>query len=124
MQISKANFKIEFKKRLYDFVLKQIGFIDSLPKDNVSFRLGDQLLRSSTSILANYVEGQSASSRKELTKFVEISLKSANETKVWLALLRDSNRADRKKTDAFLAECAEIAKILASATLGLKAKKI
>jgi len=59
------NFKIEFKKRLYSFTLRLIEFIDKLPKDNTSKRLGDQLLRSGTSIIANYIEAQSSSSKKE-----------------------------------------------------------
>ena len=66
MQNDKSKLKIDFKKRLYTFVLKLIEFIDKLPNDNVSKRIGDQLLRSGTSILGNYIEGQSASSKKIL----------------------------------------------------------
>ena len=79
MQIDKKAFnKEEFKKRLYRFVLKLIEFIDSLPKDRVSFIIGDQLLRSGTSILGNYIEGQSASSKKEFLTFIQYCLKSSN----------------------------------------------
>jgi len=76
----KADFKTEFKNRLYDFALRLINFIDKLPQDNVSRRLGDQLLRSGTSVLGNYVEGQSASSKKDFINFFNYSLKSANES--------------------------------------------
>jgi four helix bundle protein len=69
MQNDNAKFKKEFKKRLYKFVLKLIEFIDNLPKDNVSRRIGDQLLRSGTSILGNYIEGQAASSKKDFINF-------------------------------------------------------
>ena len=62
MQNEKAKIKQEFKKRLYDFTLRLIDFLDKLLKDNVSRRIGDQLLRSGTSIIANYIEGQAASS--------------------------------------------------------------
>ena len=61
MQNDKEKFKDEFKRRLYNFVLRLIEFIDKLPKDNVSHRIGDQLLRSGTSIIGNYVEGQASS---------------------------------------------------------------
>ena len=87
MQNDKEKFKKDFKKRLYAFTLKLIEFLDTLPEDNVSRRLGDQLLRSGTSIIANYVEGQAASSKRDFTNFFNICLKSANESKVWLALL-------------------------------------
>lgn len=35
----KSKFKKEFKKRLYNFVLRLIEFLDRLPKDNVSRRI-------------------------------------------------------------------------------------
>jgi len=57
MENDRLKFKNKYKKRLYNFVLKLIEFLDNLPKDNVSKRLGNQLLRSGTSILGNYVEG-------------------------------------------------------------------
>lgn len=66
MQNDKVKFKNDFKRRLYDFALEVIEFLDLLPKkDNVSRRIGDQLLRSSTSIVGNYIEGQAASSKKD-----------------------------------------------------------
>lgn len=79
MQNDKSKFKIEFKKRLYKLVVSAIKFLDELPNDNVSRRLGDQLLRSSTSIIGNYIEGQSASSKKDFINYFNTSLKSANE---------------------------------------------
>jgi four helix bundle protein len=78
MQNDKEKFKKEFKSRIYRFVLKLIGLIEGLPKDRVCYILGDQLLRSGTSILGNYIEGQSASSKKDFIKYFEISLKSGN----------------------------------------------
>ena len=123
MQNDKSKFKNEFKKRLYRFVLKMIEFIDKLPNDNVSRRIGDQLLRSGTSILGNYIEGQSASSRKDFVNFFNHSLKSANESKLWFALLRDSKRAKNEQVEWFLKELDEVANIFASSILTLKGKK-
>lgn len=94
-----------------------------MPNDNVSRRIGDQLLRSGTSILGNYIEGQSASSKKDFTNYFNHSLKSANESKVWLALLRDSKRIEPSEANWFLGELDEIAKIFASSILTLKGKK-
>jgi len=123
MQNDKSKFKNEFKKRLYNFTLKLIEFLDGLPRDNVSVRIGDQLLRSGTSIIGNYIEGQAASSRKDFTNFFNISLKSANESKLWFALLRDSSRTTAKEVDWFLTELNEIANIFASSILTLRGKK-
>ena len=123
MKNDKVKFKEDFKKRLYSFTLKLIEFLDKLPKDNVSKRLGDQLLRSGTSIIANYVEGQAASSKKDFTNFFNISLKSANECKLWLALLRDTKRTGIKEVEWLLKELGEIANIFGSSLLTLKGKK-
>jgi len=123
MQNDKVKIKNEFKKRLYEFTLKLIEFIDGLPNDNVSRRIGDQLLRSGTSIIGNYIEGQSASSKKDFTNYFNISLKSANESKLWLALLRDSKRAKAQDVTWFLRELDEIANIFGSSLLTLRGKR-
>lgn len=94
MENDSVKFKNEFKKRLYNWVLRLIKFIDKLPKDSVCAVMGKQLLRSGTSALANYIEANSASSRKDFINFFTYALKSANESKVWLALLRDTNKGD------------------------------
>ncbi len=123
MQNDKEKIKKEFKKRLYDFTLRLIKFLDKLPDDNVSRRIGDQLLRSGTSIIANYIEGQAASSKKDFTNYFNTSLKSANESKLWLAILRDSKRAKPDDVSWFLVELDEISNIFASSILTLKGKK-
>lgn len=123
MQNDKSKFKNDFKARLYNFTLKLIDFLDKLPNDNVSRRIGDQLLRSITSILGNYIEDQSASSKKDFTNFFNHSLKSANESKLWLAILRDSKRANMDDVSFFLKELDEISNIFASSILTLKNKK-
>jgi len=123
MQSNKAKFRNEFKQRLYKFTLKLVEFLDKLPKDNISKRIGDQLLRSGTSIIGNYIEGQAASGRKEFTNFFNTSLKSANESKLWFALLRDSKRTTPKEVGWFLNELDEIANVFASSILTLKGKK-
>jgi len=123
MQNDKEKRKNEFKERLYDFVLKLIEFIDRLPNDNVSRRIGDQLLRSGTSIIGNFIEGRSASSKKDFTNYLNIALKSANESKLWVALLRDSHRVKPEDVKWFLEELNEISNIFASSVLTLKGKR-
>jgi four helix bundle protein len=100
-----------------------ISLLDKLSGDNVSKRIGDQLLRSGTSIIGNYIEGQAASSRKDFINFFNTALKSANESKLWLALLRDSRRIKADEVAWFLNELNEIANIFASSILTLKGRK-
>ena len=123
MQNDSVKFKIEFKKRLYNFVLRLIKFIDQLPKNSVCDIMGKQLLRSGTSVLANYIEANSASSKKDFINFFTHSLKSANESKVWLALLRDSGKCNQTESEQLLKELTEIANVLASSILTLKGRK-
>ncbi|MBU1246441.1 four helix bundle protein [Patescibacteria group bacterium] len=118
-----VKFKKEFKNRLYNWVLRLIKFIDKLPKDSVCNVMGKQLLKSGTSILANYVEANSASSKKNFINFFTHSLKSANESKVWLALLRDTKKGNLTELKWLLEELTETANILASSLLTLKGKK-
>jgi len=123
MKNDNAKFKSEFKKRLYSWVLRLIKFIEKLPKDSVSDIMGKQLLRSGTSILANYIEANSASSKKDFINFFTHSLKSANESKVWLCLLRDTNKGEVKELKWLLNELIEIVNIIASGILTLKGKR-
>jgi len=123
MQNDNVKFKNEFKKRLYNWVLHLIKFIDKLPKDSVCNVMGKQLLRSGTSILANYIEANSASSKKDFINFFTHALKSANESKVWLSLLRDTEKGNKDELQWLLGELIEIANILASSILTLKGKK-
>ena len=123
MKSDNAKFKNEFKKRLYVWVLDLIKFIDSLPKDSVCNVMGKQLLRSGTSVLANYVEANSASSKKDFINFFTHSLKSSNESKVWLSLLKDTNKGDKQNIEKLLKELTEISNIIASGIITLKGKR-
>lgn len=123
MQSHKAKFKDEFKNRVYGFALNVIGFVDRLPAEQASRVISDQLLRSTTSIGANVIEAQAASSRKDYTNFFNHALKSANECKFWMGLLRDSGRGDKALINSLMKEATEIANILASSILTLKGKR-
>ncbi len=123
MQNDNAKFKDEFKKRVYSFVVRLIKYIDALPKDSVSEVMGKQLLRSGTSILANYIEANSASSRKDFTNFFTHALKSANESKVWITLLKELKKGNQDELRWLLQEVIEIANVIASSILTLKGKR-
>lgn len=120
--VKKSKFKNEFKKRLYSWVLNLIKFLEKLPKDSISNTMSNQLLRSGTSVLANYVEAGAASSRKDFINFYTHSLKSANESKVWSSLLKDTGRGT-DKIGPLMDELIEISNIIAASILTLKDKK-
>jgi four helix bundle protein len=120
MENGSAKLKNEFKNRLYAWVLRLIAFVDKLPKTPACDVIGKQLLRSGTSVLANYSEANSASSRRDFINFFTYSLKSANESEIWLSLLRDTNKRTNAELGWLLKELVEISKIIASSILTLK----
>ncbi len=124
MQNNDAKVKVDLKKRVYIYALEVIKFLDSLEKkDFVIQILAKQLLRSATSIGANIIEAQAGSTKKDFTNFFFYALKSANESKFWLGLLRDSGKANKEQTNKLLQETTELANILGSSILTLKGMK-
>jgi four helix bundle protein len=123
VQNDKEKFKKEFISRLIKFSIGIVRFTDELKEKRLPYSISDQLIRSSTSIGANVVEAKSSHSKKDYIKFFEIALKSANETKYWLLIVKEVNKDSNKKTEKFLKETIEIANILASSILTLKGRK-
>jgi len=117
------NLKTNLKYRAYQFSLKAINLINSFPNKRIYWVIGDQLLRAATSIGANIIEAQASSTRKEFINYYAIALKSANETKYWLCLLRDCNLEDKGKISEILKEAEEIGNMLGSSLLTLRGKK-
>jgi len=123
MRKNNKAFSEELKRRIYKFILRLVKFVETLPKnDDLCNVARNQLIRSGTSIGANYVETISGSSKKDFTNFLTHSLKSANESKFWFALLRDTGKGDREEINQLLEELLEIANILASSIRTLKGK--
>ncbi len=123
MQNDSPKFKSDLKLRCYKFSLDIISLTDKLPNKRSAWIIADQLIRSATSIGANLIEAKASSSRLEFKKFYEIALKSANETKYWLCLLRDVGLIKKEIIDELLKEAVELANMLASGVLKLKNKK-
>ena len=123
MSQDNKKFSEELRRRIYNWILKLIKFLDTLPKNDTLCRTTDnQLIRCGTSIGANYVEAIAGSSKKEFTNFLSHALKSANESKFWLALLRDAGKGDKDEINGLLNELIEIANILASSIRTLRNK--
>lgn len=122
MQKFNSKFKNDLKLRTYKFSLGIIALMDDLPQKISAWIIQDQLIRSATSVGANLVEARASSSRVEFKKFFEISLKSANETKYWLCLLRDTQLANKSKIEEFLEEIAQISNMIAKSVMSLKKK--
>ena len=108
------------KHRAFYFSKNVVLFISKQQYDKIYFSMFDQLLRSATSIGANLVEGVAGSSKNDFLKFNIIALKSANETKYWLCLIRDTIKVDKTIVEGFIKEADEISKIIASIIINSK----
>jgi four helix bundle protein len=80
----------KIKHRAYYFGKSVVEFVRDSKYDHRFSSLYEQLIRSSTSIGANLIESRAGQSRKDWLKFTNIALKSANETKFWICMIRDT----------------------------------
>jgi four helix bundle protein len=114
------KFKTDLKARSYSFALSIIKYVDIIPRSLSSDIITKQLIRAATSVGANIVEAKSASSRRDFINFYNHALKSANESKFWLELSRDSKKNLGSEIDTYIKEVTEIANMLASSIMTLK----
>lgn len=111
-----------FRQRTKQFALRVIWFCDTLPKTTASFVLSKQLLRSCTSVAANYrAVGQARSDRERYAKLC-IVMEEADETLFWLELLSESGIADHQKINELLQEATEFTKVFSAYKSKLKHK--
>ncbi len=102
----------DLQDRTERFALAVIKFTSRVPKNEESRILTRQLLRSGTSIGANYAEAKRARSRAEFVSKTGDSLREAEETKYWLRLLNRSGLANPEKCTPLLSEIEELLAIL------------
>lgn len=114
------NKTYDIKIRCYEFSKSIVLFINKYDFKRIHLPIIDQLLRSSTSIGANVIEAKSGNSRKNLISFFSIALRSANETKYWLCLVRDTLEVNKQETTELISEANEISKIIGKSILTLK----
>lgn len=80
-----------FYERLYKYARDCQMLVKILPKLSYNFIYGDQLIRASSSIGANYIEALEALSLKDFIHRLKICRKEARESVHWLRLIKDSN---------------------------------
>ncbi len=103
----------DLEERLFAFSFRVIRLCKILQgKTGVGRSLGNQVLRSGTSIGANYQEGQAGHSRADFIAKTNIALKEACETHYWLRLIAHSSLTDPSLLDNLIEEADQIKKIL------------
>ena len=102
----------DLQDRTKKFALRIIRLVNALPNNQVSWVLGKQLLKSGTSIGANYREAAKASSKKHFATILSIASREANETLYWLELLSESETVKPELLSDIISECNELVAIL------------
>jgi four helix bundle protein len=102
---------VDLKIRTRDFALRIIRLYSSLPKSPEAQVIGKQILRSGTSVGANYREGLRARSRHEYGTKLNISLMELEETLYWLELL-EAAVLRNTEVNSLKAEAGELCAIL------------
>lgn len=100
--------------RIFDFGIRCLKLIRTLPNHSEYQIIKHQLGRSSTSIGANYEESQAGSSKADFKNKVRIALKEARETNYWLRILKALDETNNIELDNLIQESKELKNILAS----------
>lgn len=105
----------DLEERSLKFAKEVRLFIRDLPKNTGNFEDTKQLVRSSGSIGANYIEANESLSKKDFIMRIKISKKEAKETLFWLNLIDTNKNKDLENTCLrLIKECKELMLILGS----------
>jgi four helix bundle protein len=106
------------------FSLRIIRMIDALPSTMAARVLGNQVLRSATSVGANYREARRARSDAEFISKIGDCLKELDETQYWLELLTEAEILPALRLSSLQTESDELLAILTSISKSLKSRPL
>lgn len=109
-----------YRQRTKQFAIGIITFVDALPKSIASFVLGKQLLRSATSVAANYRAICLARSDAEKCSKLCIVVEEADESLFWLELIHESGMNQFETLQPLLREAGELTRIFTAYRMKLR----
>ena len=110
MQKIQSSKKYDLAERTLKFAKQVVIYVHKLPKTMANTEQGKQLIRSSGSIGANYIEAEEALSRKDFVMRIKISRKEAKESRYWLELTEPQDAVLEEKSN-LKQEAMELTKI-------------
>ncbi|HNV96919.1 MAG TPA: four helix bundle protein [bacterium] len=117
--LEKASMAYDLEERTSVFGENIINFCKSLEHNFLSKIILAQLLRSATSVGANYIEANNASSKKDFRNKIYICKKEANETRYWLKMIRKYNSSKELEIQSLLKEAHEFSLIFGKISASL-----
>ncbi len=115
--------KYDLEERTAQFTEKVIAFCKNLMANHISKPVISQLIRSSSSIGANYMEANGASSKSDFKNKIYICKKEAQETKYWLRILASIFPDKKNELTFFWQEAQELTLIFSKIVSSLKINK-
>ena len=112
--------KAELKIRTKQYALLVIHLFKELPKSDEHRIIGKQILRSGTSVAANYREASRSRSRAEFISKIEICAQEADETQLWIELLKEGCNVNSKLADEVWKESDELISIFVTMSKNAK----
>lgn len=106
--------KDELKNRTKKFALEIIKLVDKLPNTLAGRTIGNQIIRSGTSVTANYRSACRARSNADFISKVTIVEEESDETLFWLEMIVESNLLPKERVLALLKEADELTAIFTS----------
>src|SRR6478736_6597106 len=100
--------KVDLRERTKDFALSVVRMFSALPKTTEAQILGRQVLRSGTSIGANYREAYRGRSKAEFVSKCGDCLREIEETAYWLDLLAEADLVASERLRPIRQECGEL----------------
>jgi four helix bundle protein len=114
----------EFKARTKDIALRVIRLVDSLPSSRSADVIGKQLLRSGTSIGANYRAACRGKSTADVINKLAIVEEEADESMYWIELLIDAGIVAEKKLSKLYSDIDEILAMTVASIKTLRTKRV
>lgn len=112
--------KNDLSERLLDFAVRIVKLVEALPNTVAGRRIGDQLLRSGTSVGANYEEARAAESHNDFVHKLQVSLKEIRETCFWLRVLYKADLLPTQKLQDLVDESNQLLAILSKSVATAK----
>ena len=113
----------ELKERTKNFALRIAKMADALPKSPLGNTIRNQIIRSGTSVAANYRSTLRSRSDPEFISKINIVIEECDETLLWLELIVESELLRKEKIELLHQEANELVSIFCSTQKTLKQKK-
>lgn len=101
----------DLEGRTLEFAKEVIRFVKMLPQTIANMELTKQIIRSSGSVGANYIEANEALSKKDFVMRIKICRKEAKESGYWLKLVETNKKEVETRRDSLLDEANQLVKI-------------